>query len=95
MVDHENILTRKLFAQNFLTQKFPELQCNYYLYYSKSSLTNQIAPFEGNSVGYSTLLRILWQRVMTPDDNCASFECRVCVHTAQYSQWLRFCDRHR
>ena len=26
MVDHENILTRKFFAQNFLTRKFPELR---------------------------------------------------------------------
>ena len=29
MVDHENILTRKFFARNFLTRKFPELR---YLY---------------------------------------------------------------
>ena len=29
MVDHENILTRKFFAQNFLTRKFPELR--YYI----------------------------------------------------------------
>ena len=26
MVDHENILTRKFFARNFLTRKFPELR---------------------------------------------------------------------
>ena len=51
------------------------------LYYSTSSLTNQIAPFEGNNVGYCTLL---WRHVMTPDDYFTSFECRACVHEAQY-----------
>ena len=61
------------------------------IYYSMSSLTNQIAPFEGNNVGYCMLL---WQCVMTPDDNFASFECRVCVHTAQYWQWLSSRDRY-
>ena len=48
-----------------------------------SSLTNQIAPFEGNNVGYCTLLHTLWQRVMTLDDNLhhLSVEC-VCVCSA-------------
>ena len=55
------------------------------MYYSTSSLTNQIAPFEGNNVGYSMLQHTLWQHVMMPDDNFASFECRVCVHAVQYS----------
>ena len=39
------------------------------------SLTNQIAPFEGNNVGYCMLLRTLWQRIMTLDNNFASAEC--------------------
>ena len=38
------------------------------------SLTNQIAPFEGNNVGYCMLLRTLWQRIMTLDNNFASAE---------------------
>ena len=67
----------------------------FYNYYSTSSLTNQIAPFKDNNVGYCSLQRTLWQRVMTPDDNFASFECRACVHAAQYSQWLSSCDRYR
>ena len=49
-----------------------------------SSLTNQIAPFDDHNVGYSTLQRTLWQQVMTPGDNFASFECRACVHAVQY-----------
>ena len=65
---------------------------NYYLYYSTSSLTNQIAPFEGNNVGYCTLL---WQCIMMPDNNLASFKCRACVHAAQYSQWLSSRDGYR
>ena len=36
MVDHENILTRKFFALNFLTRKFSELQ--YYSMYLFSTL---------------------------------------------------------
>ena len=66
-----------------------------YLYYSTSSLTNQIAPFEGNNVGYSTFQHTIWQRIVTPADNFASFECRACVHAAQYSQWLSSRDRYR
>ena len=49
------------------------------LYYSTLSLTNKIAPFEGNNVGYSTLQRTLWQHVMTPGNSFASFECSVCA----------------
>ena len=60
-----------------------------------SSLTNQIAPFEGNNVGYSTPQCTLWQHVMTLNDKFASFECRACVHAVQYSQWLSSCDRYR
>ena len=43
-----------------------------------SSLTNQIAPFESNNVGYCMLLRTLWQRVTMPDDTSLSAEC-VCM----------------
>ena len=50
-----------------------------------SSLTNRIAPFEGNNVGYSMLQRTLWQCVMMPDDNFALFECRACVHAVSDS----------
>ena len=60
-----------------------------------SSLTNQIAPFEGNNVGYSTLQHTLWQRVMTPDNNFVLFECRACVPAAQYSQWLSSSDKYK
>ena len=51
-----------------------------------SSLTNQIAPFEGNNVGYSTLQHTLWQRVMTPDDilRRLSAEC-VCMQCSTVS----------
>ena len=61
---------------------------------SMSSLTNQIAPFKGNNVGYSTLQHTLWQHVMTPGNNFVSFEYRGCVHAAQYSQWLSSRDRY-
>ena len=53
-----------------------------------SYLTNLIGPFEGNNVGYSMLQHTLWQHVVIPDNNFALFECRECVHAAQYSQWL-------
>ena len=40
-----------------------------YFYYSTSSLTNQIAPFEGNNVGYYSMRACnQWQRVMTRTD---------------------------
>ena len=52
----------------------------------------KLLPFEGNNVGYSTLERTLWQRVMTPDDNFVLFEC---TDVAQYSQWLSSCDTCR
>ena len=57
------------------------------LYYSTSSLTNQIAPFEGNNFGYCTRICHLWQRVMMQ-------EPRACVHAiavqsvAQLSWWI-------
>ena len=66
------------------------------LYYSTSFLTNQIAPFEGNNVGFCMLLYVIyaWQCVMMLDDNFASFECGACVHAAHYSLWLSSCDRY-
>ena len=36
MVDHENILTRKFFARNFLTRNFPELRCRVVIYKLKN-----------------------------------------------------------
>ena len=79
---------------HFITHMLLHVWYKRYLYYSTSSLTNQIAPFEGNNVGYSLLQHTLWQSIMMPGNNFALFECRACVHAAQYSQWLSSRDRY-
>ena len=62
-------------------------------------LTNQIAPFEGNNVGYCMCIYHLWQRVTTQDNNFASFwmqsmcVCSAVQSVAQLSWWISMTEK--